>query len=50
MFGTKMVFPDEQEVEVYVPDKDIQTFRIDDILHGGEVLPGFQLPVRDIFK
>ena len=51
-FGTKMVwlvFPDEQEVEVYVPDKDVMTVRIDGVLNGGDVLPGFQLPVRKIF-
>jgi Uma2 family endonuclease len=51
-FGTKMVwlvFPDEKCVEVYVPDKDVLEFTIDDILDGGEVLPGFKLPVRAIF-
>lgn len=53
LLGTRMVwlvFPDEQEVEVYVPDKDVQTIGIDGILDGGDILPGFQLAVRDIFK
>jgi Uma2 family endonuclease len=52
-FGTQMVwlvFPDDLEVEVYVPDKDVQTVRMDGILDGGVVLPGFTLAVREIFK
>lgn len=51
-FGTKrvwLVFPDEQRVEVYVPDADVQELDINGILDGGDVLPGFTLPVRDIF-
>jgi Uma2 family endonuclease len=50
--GTRLVwlvFPDEQLVEVYVPDKDVQTVGIDGVLDGGEVLPGFTLKVSDIF-
>jgi Uma2 family endonuclease len=50
--GTRMVwliFPDEQIVEVYVIDEDVITVGIDGILDGGDVLPGFLLPVRDIF-
>jgi Uma2 family endonuclease len=52
-FGTKMVwlvFPDEQQIEVYEPGQDVQEFGIGDTLSGGEVLPGFSLPVRDIFS
>lgn len=51
-YGTKMVwlvFPDEQRVEVYVPDQDVVEVGIDGVLDGGDVLPGFQLPVRMIF-
>jgi Uma2 family endonuclease len=51
-FGTKMawlVFPDEQSVEVYLPDQDVITVGLDGTLNGGDVLPGFTLPVRDIF-
>jgi Uma2 family endonuclease len=51
-FGTKMVwlvFPEERQVEVYVPGQDVQEFGIDGILSGGDVIPGFSLPVRDIF-
>jgi Uma2 family endonuclease len=52
-FGTKIVwlfFPDEESVEVYVADEDVQSVGIDGMLDGGDVLPGFKLPVRDIFK
>lgn len=51
-FGTKMVwlvFPESQHVEVYVPDKDVSEMFIGDVLDGGDVLPGFTLPVKDIF-
>ncbi|NWG17273.1 MAG: Uma2 family endonuclease, partial [Chloroflexi bacterium] len=51
-FGTKivwLVFPDEQRVEVYVPDDDVREFDMNGTLDGGEVLPGFALPVSQIF-
>jgi Uma2 family endonuclease len=51
-FGTKMVwlvFPDEQSVEVYLPDEDVITVGLDGTLDGGDVLPGFTLPVGEIF-
>ncbi|MFN8376325.1 MAG: Uma2 family endonuclease [Anaerolineae bacterium] len=51
-FGTKMVwliFPEEKLVEVYVPDKDVAEININGVLDGGEVLPGFTLPVKEIF-
>jgi Uma2 family endonuclease len=51
-FGTRMVwlvFPEDQEIEVYEPDKDVVNGGVDGILDGGAVLPGFQLPVRKIF-
>ncbi|MEP7292332.1 MAG: Uma2 family endonuclease [Chloroflexota bacterium] len=51
--GTRMVwlvFPDEQIVEVYVQgDEDVQTLTIDGILDGSDLLPGFTLPVRELF-
>lgn len=51
-FGTQMVwlvFPEEQRVEVYVPDDDVREFDINGVLDGGDTLPGFVLPVREIF-
>lgn len=38
-----------QTVTVYVPDGDLQVLTVEDTLDGGEILPGFSLPVRDIF-
>jgi hypothetical protein len=34
---------------IEVPGEEGKVLRVDDILDGGEVLPGFTLPVRDIF-
>ncbi len=51
-FGTKivwLVFPDEQRVEVYLPNQDVVEVDIDGVLEGGDVLPGFTLKARDIF-
>jgi Uma2 family endonuclease len=51
-YGARMVwlvFPDDKEVEVYVPDSDVRTVEIDGVLDTGHILPGFKLPVRDIF-
>lgn len=44
-----LVFPDEQEIEVYLPDEDVKTLRVGDTLDGGEVLPGFTLSVSELF-
>jgi Uma2 family endonuclease len=52
-FGTKivwLVFPDEQVVEVYEGSEDVKTFGVGETLSGGAVLPGFELPVSEIFK
>lgn len=51
--GTRLVwivYPDDKFVDVYRPDHDTSTFRIDDTLDGYEVLPGLSLPVHDVFK
>lgn len=52
-FGTRLVwlvFPDEQTVLVYTRDKDdYETIKLDGILDGGDVLPGFTLKLEDIF-
>jgi len=37
-----------QRVEVYAPGKPMQSYGIDDTLDGGDVLPGFRLPVSTI--
>ena len=48
--GAHMVilcFPHEQ-IEVYLPGRDPLVLTAADTLDGGEVLPGFTLPVRDV--
>lgn len=43
-------YPDKQTVDVYAPGRDKRTFGINDTLDGGDVLPDFKLPVRDLFS
>lgn len=45
-----VIYPETQEVEVYTPHQPTQRLTVDDTLDGGEVLPGFRLPVKEIFK
>ncbi len=40
---------DKKRVEVYSPDRPLMTLGIGDVLDGGDALPGFMLPVREIF-
>ena len=44
-----VVNPDPQRVTVHRPDAAPKTYGIEDTLDGGAALPGFTLPVRDIF-
>ena len=43
-----LVFPDQQQIEVYTAD-DTQTLKLADTLDGGAVLPGFTLALSRIF-
>jgi len=46
-----LVFPEEQIVMVYTVDNPAgKKFGIDNTLDGGHVLPGFTLPLKDIFR
>lgn len=54
--GTKMVwavYTDEKTVYTMILNEDgglnAVPYRVGDVLDGGEVLPGFELPVKDIF-
>ncbi len=52
MAGTRLVwviYPEDRLVDVYQPGHDPRPFRPGDTLDGGAVLPGFTLPVKDIF-
>lgn len=44
-----VVDPIKQMVECYVPNASPRTLTVDDTLDGGDVLPGFEIAVRDIF-
>ncbi len=43
------IYPESMSVDVYAPGKELQEFDINDVLNVGDILPGFTLPVRDIF-
>ena len=50
--GTRLVVvvdPGNQTVALYRSRDDLRVLAIDDVLDGGEVVPGWTLPVRDIF-
>lgn len=44
-----VVNPDKQYVVVYVPNQKPRVIGTDGVLDGGDLLPGFSLPVKDIF-
>ena len=44
-----LIDPEKQTVEVYAPDAPPLTLDRNGTLNGGTVLPGFSLPVKDIF-
>ena len=44
-----LVYPKKRLVIVLTPDSE-EILTEDDTLDGGDVLPGFTLPVRDIFR
>ncbi len=50
--GTRLVVvvdPENQTVTLYRSHEDIRVLTNDDVLEGGEVVPDWTLPVRDIF-
>lgn len=44
-----MVYPERKAIAIYVNGEYVRTAGIDDVLDGGDVLPGFTLPVKQIF-
>lgn len=51
--GVRMVWavePIRQRITVYTPDRRARLLNSDDVLEGGDVLPGFSLPLADIFR
>ena len=45
-----IVNPRRRTVAVHTPDNTSVTYQIGDAIPGGEMLPGFELPVTDIFE
>jgi Uma2 family endonuclease len=41
--------PESKRVEVYTPGQPVRILGVDDVLDGGDVLPGFTLALKDIF-
>ncbi len=44
-----VVNPKGRTIAIYRPDTPVQTLSVHDTLEGGTVVPGFRLPVADIF-
>jgi Uma2 family endonuclease len=44
-----LIFPKKRIVEVYTPDGEVQMLDETDMLSGGGVLPGFEMPIAAIF-
>jgi len=44
-----LIYPEQQLVEVYQPEVDIQILQVGNTINGGEVLPGFSMAVSDVF-
>lgn len=50
--GTRLVwvvYPDTHTVDVYRPAQDVRVVEATGTLHGEDVLPGFELPLRELF-
>ncbi len=50
--GARMVVvvePERRRVVVHRSDTDVQILGKDGVLDGGDVVPGFRLPVRELF-
>ena len=43
------VYPETQEVVVYLADGTVRTYGIGQTIPGDEIVPGFTLPVADVF-
>jgi len=44
-----LVYPNYRLIEVYRPDADVEILGEEDTLTGGDLLPGFELSVREVF-
>lgn len=44
------LYPKQPSIDVYEPGKPVRTLNIDDVLDGGDVLPGLAISLRKIFR
>ena len=44
------IYPETQEVIVYMPAGAVRTYDLGQAIPGGDMLPGFELPVADVFE
>ena len=44
------VYPEAQSIDVYAPDQAMATVGISGVLNGGEILPDFTLPLKELFN
>lgn len=52
-YGTRLVwvvYPRSRTIHVYTSAVQVKILTVDDVLDGGDVLPGFSVPVREIFQ
>jgi Uma2 family endonuclease len=45
-----LVFPEKRQVEVYHENGDLEIMDENGVLDGGDVMPGFRMPVRAVFE
>ena len=45
-----IVDPAVESVEIYIPNEQPMRLGVDDTIKGGDILPNFELAVKDIFK
>jgi Uma2 family endonuclease len=43
------LYPQSPSIDVYAPGQPTRTIELDETLDGGDVLPGFKVPVRELF-
>lgn len=51
--GVRMVWlvdPPKRTITVFQPDEPVATLGVGEMLEGGDVLPGFTIPVAEIFR
>jgi len=44
------IYPNRREIDVYRPDTPMQTYKVGDTISAADVLPGFSIEVKTIFR